>query len=196
MDGFDVALVGVGGGRDALMLGAEESDGAGEAGAGAIGFEGADELAAVIGLPDEVGKSRPQRCRCDWMRWANRALAPAERWWAKARNCKPLRTSRAVYWTAGQAAGLHLGPIVRDIVEVLGVGGDLLAKPPGGFQRRQVLLLLVLAAAGMDQAVLCAGCAGWPYGGGADPTRACRRRAPKVGKLAPQGDDVARPTRP
>jgi hypothetical protein len=55
VDGFDVTLVGVGGGRDALMLGAEESDGAGEAGAGAVRLEGADELAAVIGLPDEVG---------------------------------------------------------------------------------------------------------------------------------------------
>ena len=39
MDGFDVALIGVGGGRDALMLGAEEGDGAGEAGAGAVRLE-------------------------------------------------------------------------------------------------------------------------------------------------------------
>jgi hypothetical protein len=55
MDGFDVALVGVGRRGNALVLGAEEGDGAGEAGAGAVRFEGADELAAVIGLPDEVG---------------------------------------------------------------------------------------------------------------------------------------------
>ena len=40
VDGFDVTLVGVGGGRDALMLGAEESDGAGEAGAGAVRLRG------------------------------------------------------------------------------------------------------------------------------------------------------------
>ena len=55
MDGFNVALIGVGGGRNALRLGAEEGDGAGEAGAGTVRLEGADKLAAVIGLPDEVG---------------------------------------------------------------------------------------------------------------------------------------------
>lgn len=47
----------------------------------------------------------------------------------------------------GQAARLHLGPIMRDIVEVLGVGGDLLEERPGAFPLRQVLLLLVLAPA-------------------------------------------------
>ena len=55
MDGFDVALVGVGRRGNALVLGAEAGDGAGEAGAGAIGLGGADEFAAVVGWPDEVG---------------------------------------------------------------------------------------------------------------------------------------------
>jgi len=36
MDGFDVALVGVGGGRDALVLGAEVSDGGGKVRTGAV----------------------------------------------------------------------------------------------------------------------------------------------------------------
>jgi hypothetical protein len=55
MDGFNVALLGVGGGRNARRLGAEEGDGAGEAGAGAVGLPLPDELAAVVGWPDEVG---------------------------------------------------------------------------------------------------------------------------------------------
>ena len=55
MDGFDVALVGVSARRDALVLGAEESDGAGEAIAGAVPAC-RDELTAVVGLPGEVAE--------------------------------------------------------------------------------------------------------------------------------------------
>ena len=53
----------------------------------------------------------------------------------------------------GQAMELGLRPVGRQIVEVLGVGGDLLEKPPGGFDGGQVLLLLVLAPAAMEEAV-------------------------------------------
>ncbi len=45
MDGFDVALVGVGGGRDADVLAVAESGG-----------EIAFEFAAVVGLPDQIAK--------------------------------------------------------------------------------------------------------------------------------------------
>ena len=54
VDGFDVALEGVRGGRDALVLGAEVGDGARKVGAGAVGLEFADEFAAVVGLPSHV----------------------------------------------------------------------------------------------------------------------------------------------
>src|SRR5438552_8800780 len=54
----------------------------------------------------------------------------------------------------GQGTGLHLGPVVRDVVEILGVGGDLLEQAPGLFERGVVLLLLVLASAFGNQTVL------------------------------------------
>ena len=54
VDGFDVGLIGVGAGRDALVLGAEEGDGGGEVRARAVGLQLADELAAVVGLPGDV----------------------------------------------------------------------------------------------------------------------------------------------
>lgn len=54
----------------------------------------------------------------------------------------------------GQAAGLHLRPIVGDVVEVLGIGRDLLEQGPGGLQGGQILLLLVLAAPLAHQAVV------------------------------------------
>jgi len=49
---------------------------------------------------------------------------------------------------------LHLGPILGDIVEVFGVGRDLLEQRPGFFECGQVLFLLVLATAAMNQAVV------------------------------------------
>ena len=56
VNGFDVALVGVSARGDALVLGAEESDGAWETIAGAVGLEFANEFAAVVGLPSEVAE--------------------------------------------------------------------------------------------------------------------------------------------
>ena len=53
MDSFDVALKDMGGGRDADVLAVAE--GSGEAGAAALTIVAADELRAVIGLPDQVG---------------------------------------------------------------------------------------------------------------------------------------------
>ena len=54
MDGLDIALIGMRGRRDALVLGAEESNGAREAIAGTVGPQRADELAAVVGMPGQV----------------------------------------------------------------------------------------------------------------------------------------------
>ena len=53
MDGFHVALVGVSGGGNAHVLGAEVGDGGGEVGTGAVGLQLADELRTVVGLPGE-----------------------------------------------------------------------------------------------------------------------------------------------
>ncbi|MGH9453580.1 MAG: hypothetical protein ACRD2O_06375 [Terriglobia bacterium] len=56
MDGLDIGLVSVGGGRDAFMLRAEVGDGGGEGGAGAVGLQFTNELAATVGLPGEVAE--------------------------------------------------------------------------------------------------------------------------------------------
>jgi len=49
---------------------------------------------------------------------------------------------------------LGLGPVAGDVIEVLGVGGDLLKHAPGGLDVSQVLFALILAAAFVEQAVL------------------------------------------
>src|SRR5713226_8709754 len=52
-----------------------------------------------------------------------------------------------------ESESLRLGPEVRDIAQILGVGGDLLEQPPGRFDRRQVLLALIFHAAFGHQSV-------------------------------------------
>ena len=56
MDGFDIGLVSVGGGWDALMLRAAVGDGGGEVGTGTVGLQCADELAAIVSLPGEIAE--------------------------------------------------------------------------------------------------------------------------------------------
>src|ERR1700688_4303973 len=43
---------------------------------------------------------------------------------------------------------------MRDIVEILGVGGDLLEQSPGSFERGQILLALMFSPTRVDQVVL------------------------------------------
>jgi hypothetical protein len=50
--------------------------------------------------------------------------------------------------------GLCLGPVVGNVVEVLGIGGDLLKDAPRGFDVGQVLFALILSAPLVEQAVL------------------------------------------
>jgi hypothetical protein len=72
---------------------------------------------------------------------------------AKPRSSNPPRTSRALYCTVlhrGMFQLLGLGPELRNIAEILGVGADLLEQPPGRFHRRDVLLALIFAAALAD----------------------------------------------
>jgi hypothetical protein len=54
----------------------------------------------------------------------------------------------------GQMEGLGLRPVARDIVEVLGVGGDLLKDAPGGLDVGEVLFALILALPFVQQAML------------------------------------------
>ncbi len=49
---------------------------------------------------------------------------------------------------------LSLRPVARDVVEIFGIGADLLETEPTGFDVRQVLFALVFSAAFFEQAVL------------------------------------------
>ncbi len=102
VDGFDVGLIGMRGGGDARMLGAEVSDGSGEVRTRAVGLEFADELGAVVGLPGEVAEVDAAALEVDLDALGDQDAGLSGARVADARNCKPLRTSRAVYCTVGK----------------------------------------------------------------------------------------------
>ena len=90
MDGFDVALISVRGGRDAHMLAVAESF-----------WEIAFEFAAIVSLPDQIAQRDAVAIQvlldARGKDGAGGSAAPS----AKAQNSRPLRTSRAVYWITG-----------------------------------------------------------------------------------------------
>jgi hypothetical protein len=106
--GFDnIALVGVGGRRDAQMLAVAESFG-----------EVALELGAVVGLADQIAQRGAVTIQVLLNVRANTALAEALRSCAKDQNSNPLRISRACIERPGGAgaapsassAGYRLNP--------------------------------------------------------------------------------------
>jgi hypothetical protein len=53
-----------------------------------------------------------------------------------------------------QVQALGLGPELRNITQILGIGGDLLEQAPGGFDGGQILLALIFLSAFANQSVL------------------------------------------
>lgn len=103
MHGLDLAVVGMGGGRDADVLAVAQVRG--KAGGTALGVVAAHELFALVGLPDQVAEVDPVAGQVALDAGGETTLVPAVRRWAKAQKNKSLRTSRAVYWIGGKRSG-------------------------------------------------------------------------------------------
>jgi hypothetical protein len=151
VDGFDVALVGVSGGRDADVLAVSQRGG--EARGLAVAVVGAGELGAVVGLPgqvaevDAVGGEVALHTRGEELAGAGGAAS------GEGEEEQPAAHLAGGVLDERQAQALGLRPVVRDIFEVFGVGRELLEEAPLGFEVGQVLFALVLAAAAVDQPV-------------------------------------------
>lgn len=152
MHRFDIALVGVRSGRDAEMLAVAQS--CREAGAMTVGIVTADEFAAVVGLPGQIAEVHAPTIQ---------VLLNASGEDGTGRRRTFLREgpeeqaaanfSRRVFdqW---QTQALGLGPELRDITQILGIGGDLLEQAPGRFHRGQILFALIFLSAFANQSVL------------------------------------------
>jgi hypothetical protein len=152
VDGFDVAVIGVSGGRDAHMLAVAE--GGGEAGAVTVPVVCADELTAVVGLPDQIAQLDPVAVKVTLDTGSEDDTGSRRAALSKGPEQQPTADFTSGVLDHGQTQPLGLGPVVWDIIEIFGVGGDLLEQPPAGFQMGQVLLALILPPARVDQSVL------------------------------------------
>ena len=145
MDGFDIALEGGSGGRNADMLAVAESGG--EASGVATAIVTADELGAVVGLPDQIAEGNA--ATFEVLLNAGGEDGTGGRGTALG---KGPEQQAAAYLAGGvfdgrEIEGPGLRPVAGDIVEVLGVGGYLLKDAPGGLDVGEVLFALIFALA-------------------------------------------------
>src|SRR5258707_8952295 len=113
----------------------------------------ADELGTVVGLPDQIAQRDAATIEVllnaggEDGTGGGTALG------------KGPEQQTAAHFAGGvfdrrEIEGLRLRPVAGDVVEILGVGGDLLKDAPGGFDVGEVLFALIFALAFFQQTVL------------------------------------------
>src|SRR5260370_88426 len=142
MNGFDVALVSVRGGRDTRVLAVAESF-------GKVAFE----LAAVVGLPDEVAERDSVAIQVLLNTRSEDRAGRGAAFFGKGPEQQPATNIAGGVLDGRQAEMLSLRPVVGDIVETLGIGADLLEERPAGFNVREILLALIYFLSGFEQTV-------------------------------------------
>jgi hypothetical protein len=114
----------------------------------------ADELGTVVGLPDQI----PQRDAATIEVLLDSGGKDGTGGRGTALGKGPKQQAAAHFaggvFDGGQIEGLGLRPVARDVVEILGVGGDLLKDAPGSLDVGEVLFALIFALALFEQAVL------------------------------------------
>src|SRR5260370_40914574 len=143
MHGFHVALIGVGGGRDAHMLAVPE-------GFGKIPFE----LAAVVGLPDQIAQRDAVAIQMLLDAGGENGTGRSAALLGKGPEEQTAADIAGSVLNDWQVEPLGLQPVAWNIVEILGIGADLLEQRPGSFDAREVLFALIFPAAFFQQAVL------------------------------------------
>src|ERR1700687_4732644 len=114
----------------------------------------ADEFGTVVGLPDQIAQRDAATIEMllnaggeDGTGGGGTALGKGPEQQAAAHFAGGVFDGREI-------EGLGLRPVARDIVEVLGVGRDLLKDAPGGFDVSEVLFALIFSLAFFQQTVL------------------------------------------
>jgi len=149
MDGFDIALPRVGFGRVVVLAAAQGALVAGLAPLVVV-FE---DLGAVVGLPLDLGEGAavPRELGADPFSQVHGVAFGAFVGFAgeaEAADGFPVGVLEQ-----GQAQAAHLGPVIGDVLAVLGVGADLLEQTPLGFDGAQGTFGGVLLLAGTCQAM-------------------------------------------
>ncbi len=120
----------------------------------AVAIEAADELAAVVGLPDQVAERNAAALKM--LLYAGGKDSAGSGGTALSESPKQQAAAYVAggVLDGGQSEGLSLGPVVGNIVEIFGIGGDLLKDTPSGLDVGEVLFALVFAPALVQQTVL------------------------------------------
>src|SRR5260370_24654445 len=114
----------------------------------------ADELGTVVGLPDQIAERDAATIEV----LLNAGGEDGAGGGGPALGKGPERQTAAHFgggvFDRREIEGLGLRPVAGDVVEILGVGGDLLKDAPGGFDVGEVLFALILALPFFEQTVL------------------------------------------
>jgi hypothetical protein len=139
VDGFDIALPGIGFGWDVTMVAAQSPYGGGQA-SGLFIFQ---ELAAVVGLPDHATEVNAMIGQMGADPFGQQAGVGFGDFVGVAHQTKPTDHLAHTVLIARQAQTHHLRPVEGNIGQILGIGHQLAEEFPAAFDLPQTLLALV-----------------------------------------------------
>ena len=150
VDGFDVALPGVALGRDVTVVGAQGAHGGGEA-LFLLVFE---ELRAIVGLPGQAGQIDSVAGQVNGELFGQEGGIGFREFIGIAGEAGTGDRLAGGVLEARQFESCHRGPVMGDILEVLGIRRELAKESPVAFDRAKLLFGGVLLFARAGQLVL------------------------------------------
>jgi len=154
VDGFDIAVVAPGPDGDSFVDGSETLDGFLEAIAGAILPVAADEFGAVVGLDFDPLQVNPTGLQMVQEEVGEQAGVVGGFFPGIGQEHHAGADFPGGELDVGQAQGLHLGPVMGDILEVFGIDGQLPKELPVLFDFGQVFLFLMLLSSFLNQSIV------------------------------------------
>ena len=112
-----------------------------------------DELAAVVGLPNQIAQRDAVAIQVALDTGGEQSAGRRAAALGEGPEQQPAADLAGGVLHQRQPPAPGLGPEVGNIVEILGLRGDLLEQPPGGFDRGQVLAPLLAQAQQLRQGV-------------------------------------------
>src|SRR5437870_327798 len=100
---------------------------------GAVGLQLADEFAAVISLPGEIAEDHPTALQVNLHALGKQRAGRSRSSGSKGQELQAAADVARGVLDLREVMRLHLRPVVNDIIEVLGIGGDLLEHGPALF---------------------------------------------------------------
>src|SRR5258708_17083549 len=114
----------------------------------------ADELGRVVGLPDQIAQRDAATIKVLWNAGGEDGTGGGGTALGEGPEQQAAAHFAGGVFDRRESEGLGLRPVAGDVVEILGVGGNLLKDAPGGFDVGEVLFALIFALAFFQQTVL------------------------------------------